>query len=111
MIAFTSLSCQANSCEKLLGQWQGTWDNLRQIQSATVYFNSLNDNLFLGDFLLEHGDNGILEGSCTTSSESSAFLTFAITPPFYNPCYGRFTDKMLRVWCFDPNENGTFVKM
>lgn len=111
MLLYTPLSCAANPCEKLLGQWQGEWDDLKQIQSATVHFNSLEHNQIKGKFVLNNGDNGVLDGACTISNESSGFLTFALTPPFYNPCYGHFTDKILRVWCFEPNEHGTFQKM
>jgi hypothetical protein len=111
LMGITTFSFAFNSCDELLGQWQGNWDDLHQVQSATVFFNRMQQDQFSGQFYLQNGESGTLQGSCTQEDEKSGFLTFSKTPPFYNPCYGHFTGKNMNIWCIEPNQNGQFEKI
>lgn len=115
LLCLTSISFSqtaiTDSCQRLLGKWDGVWDDLEQVQRADIHFLALQDKEFSGFYTLENGQRGALSGSCTAENEHSGYLVFARTPPLYNPCYGQLDTTHLTIRCLNPNQSGTFKKI
>jgi hypothetical protein len=100
-----------NICRELIGEWNGTWDDLEHVQRATIRFLVLQAQQFRGLYNLEGGQQAQLNGSCTQENDNSGYLVFDLTPPLYNPCYGKLVGDTLAIWCLNPNQSGIFQKI
>ena len=100
----------AHTCENILGQWNGHWDDLQKIHPAWIQFSSIQDEQFKGEYSLDSGITNPLNGTCTLENSNTEFLVFERVPPYFNPCYGQLITEVLTIWCIDPAQSGSFTR-